>query len=436
MINKNWMSRPVPHAVSVQPQQAGEYPRKFELNLEALRGGAALIVVIRHAILLSPSLMKGYEIPGPWKYVPPGHLSVLIFFMLSGYVIGLTNKTPINSWESCGEYLKRRFIRLYPIYLLSIILTLAVAFLLLNKVYSWSLIIQHLTFLQVTLGVVIKENNPLWSLNYEVVYYVIFIVISSFSIRPALIIAISLLVVVIATVMPQWLHPMLASYGYGLIYWVIGLWLAKCHTSNTTTKFPQLVSFMLLFLSFEQMNYMQRVFQMLGLDISLKQVDNYHQQIVQFSDLSYLLFCMVGIMLFTDKKIRVYRGLKFVIYFMPIVYLAVRLNKGDLMSLIENTGVGFTILFYLLSLLFLLKAEALDKLSRKVIAWLIPLGSISYGIYVVHYPIIFIIGSFSYFSGSAFEFSTRMIIYLATTLSVGYLLEKKMQPFFRNMIIR
>ncbi len=417
-------------------QQISTPQHKFEFNLEALRGLAALIVVIRHVLLMSPVLMTGYEISGAWKYVPPGHLSVLVFFMLSGYVIGLTNKTPINSWKSCKDYLKRRFIRLYPIYLLSILLTLGISFSLLGKVYSLPTIIQHLTFSQVTLGKVMNENNPLWSLNYEVIYYLLFILISRFSIKPIVAIFFATAVATLTAVMPQWFDPMLASYSYGLIFWLSGFWLAQLYTTNTfnpITRFSQLISFIFLFLSFEQMNYMQRMFQKLRLDVSPKQVDNFHQQIVDFSDLSYLLFCLAGIMLFTDKKFKIYNGLKYVIYTMPLVYLAVRIGKGDLLILIESKGVGFVALFYIISLFFLLKATAFNNLCQKAIEFIIPLGSISYGIYVVHYPIIFMIGSVSIFSHSFTDFTIRIIIYLVLTLLLGFFLEKKVQPLFRSL---
>lgn len=96
--------------------------KEINFNVEALRGFCALIVLLHHANIYSNTLNPGFEFRERIvKYTPSGHLMVLIFFMLSGYVIGLTSLTKADF--NTGAYLKRRIIRLYPIYIVAILLT-------------------------------------------------------------------------------------------------------------------------------------------------------------------------------------------------------------------------------------------------------------------------------------------------------------------------
>ena len=65
---------------------------QIEYNLEALRGVAALLVVCGHAIDNDSLLDPGYIVQGWTRIVFPVHLAVLLFFVLSGYVIGYSTK--------------------------------------------------------------------------------------------------------------------------------------------------------------------------------------------------------------------------------------------------------------------------------------------------------------------------------------------------------
>ena len=70
--------------------------RTFDFKLEGLRGLAALTVVLGHTIVIKQTLDPHYQPTGVFSFQAPGHLSVLIFFILSGYVIGLTNQRPLE----------------------------------------------------------------------------------------------------------------------------------------------------------------------------------------------------------------------------------------------------------------------------------------------------------------------------------------------------
>ena len=72
----------------------------FNREMEGLRGLAALMVVASHLSLFRNFLDP--DLPAMGMAFQQAHYAVLIFFALSGYVIGLTNRpepgTPALTW--------------------------------------------------------------------------------------------------------------------------------------------------------------------------------------------------------------------------------------------------------------------------------------------------------------------------------------------------
>ena len=81
--------------------------RHVYLNLDALRGVAAISVMLYH---FSPFITDG-------KVLPSSYLAVDLFFLLSGFVIAHAYDRKIESGMGFGTFLLIRLIRLYPLYL-------------------------------------------------------------------------------------------------------------------------------------------------------------------------------------------------------------------------------------------------------------------------------------------------------------------------------
>lgn len=84
------------------------------VQLDGLRGSAALIVVIYH-IFEALTFVSGAS------YIPifnHGYLAVDFFFILSGFVIGYAYDDRWNKGFTVGQFVKRRLIRLHPLILL------------------------------------------------------------------------------------------------------------------------------------------------------------------------------------------------------------------------------------------------------------------------------------------------------------------------------
>jgi peptidoglycan/LPS O-acetylase OafA/YrhL len=104
-------------------------------GLDALRGFAAIYVVLYHAVTQAPRdegwLASRWLAAGVRGFVHYGYVSVFLFFVISGFCIHLhwakaqaEGRTPHIDF---GLFWRRRFKRLYPPYLLALVLYLTVA---------------------------------------------------------------------------------------------------------------------------------------------------------------------------------------------------------------------------------------------------------------------------------------------------------------------
>ena len=144
----------------------------FSIYLDLVRFCAAVIVVLAH---LSETFPTGLPLPFPAKD------AVIVFFVLSGFVIAYVADSKEKDWFDFGV---SRFTRLasvfYPALLLGLALTPAeghfgwqgweamkhalaasgVNLLFLGQIWNWD--------------ITPPNNNPSWSLNYEACYYALF----------------------------------------------------------------------------------------------------------------------------------------------------------------------------------------------------------------------------------------------------------------------
>jgi peptidoglycan/LPS O-acetylase OafA/YrhL len=150
--------------------------RAFSLYLDAVRFLAALLVLFYHANwIYRPGIL----------FTSLGHEAVVIFFVLSGFVIAYVADTREQDFRG---FMVARGARIFSVAIPAIILTAvldAAGFQIDASVYpegyrAWDLpVIRVITsglFLNEIwmLGIQLFTNVPYWSLNYEVWYYVLF----------------------------------------------------------------------------------------------------------------------------------------------------------------------------------------------------------------------------------------------------------------------
>jgi peptidoglycan/LPS O-acetylase OafA/YrhL len=152
-------------------------PRAYSIYLDFLRFFAACVVVYYHSnnreLVATPLPLASY-----------GHEAVMIFFVLSGFVIAYVTEGKENT---PAAYFASRISRIYSLAIPAVLLTplLDVAGLALNPGFYggkealdlWGIrLATSLVFLNEVWGFAIQSfsNVPYWSLNYEVWYYVLF----------------------------------------------------------------------------------------------------------------------------------------------------------------------------------------------------------------------------------------------------------------------
>ena len=152
---------------TVKPVPGGVIAPTLSIYLDLVRFLAAVCVVLYHSW---PWLFPGSHVK--W----PGHEAVVVFFVLSGYVIAHASMRP---GMTAAVYAQHRIARIVPVawlaLLLGIALTVALPMPTTWQATGWPTLANMLFVAQSGWAFIDAPlNPPFWSLNYEVWYYVVF----------------------------------------------------------------------------------------------------------------------------------------------------------------------------------------------------------------------------------------------------------------------
>lgn len=150
-------------------------PRRQRLHgLDAMRGIAAICVVLFHVLLRYPSFMRG-QLMGPEPLFPgftqgdAGIVPVLWFFLISGFVIAWT----VDRCRTPMDFVVSRVSRIYPAYWTGILVSAAIALAapLPGFAFSPVQVMANATMLQSYLGIP-HVSGVYWSLAVELLFYI------------------------------------------------------------------------------------------------------------------------------------------------------------------------------------------------------------------------------------------------------------------------
>jgi peptidoglycan/LPS O-acetylase OafA/YrhL len=154
--------------------------------LTGLRFFLALWVILHH--LTGPEQPLGTALsgvlPAPlFTLIRGGYQAVTTFFVLSGFVLTRSYWTGSWSRESLIKYYRGRVARVYPVYLLSILVM--ANFILEDRTPGkWGHLAAHVTLIQAWLGPIpVQWNTPAWSLCCEMFFYAAFPLLGAFLVR-------------------------------------------------------------------------------------------------------------------------------------------------------------------------------------------------------------------------------------------------------------
>ena len=140
--------------------------------IQMLRGVASILVVLLHISVNSQEIL-GYPFLG--NVFLFGGSGVDIFFVLSGFIITYSNFKYIAKPAGIGKFLKRRFVRIFPIYwiIITVFLMLQLALPAFYKTH-FDTGIGNLLQTYLLLPGHIMLNGVSWSLTNELFFYLLF----------------------------------------------------------------------------------------------------------------------------------------------------------------------------------------------------------------------------------------------------------------------
>lgn len=145
--------------------------RKLQ-TLQVARGAAALLVLLFHLTYIGQGFLGIDLLKGIFKF---GYSGVDFFFVLSGFIIYFAHHEDVGRPSRLRAYLRKRFVRIYPVYWIIALALLPVYFSPVSAQLDFG---SYLTTLAKALVLLPQAGNPLvtvaWSLTFEVFFYLMF----------------------------------------------------------------------------------------------------------------------------------------------------------------------------------------------------------------------------------------------------------------------
>jgi len=397
--------------------------RPTEMGIEGVRGVAALMVAMSHLFYLD-LLTPAWKLP-PWLHsLEGGHAGVLTFFVLSGYVIGWTNSGAFTP-DAGRSYVWRRLVRLAPIYQVAMIVTLAVIWFT-GLSESPRVIVGSFLGLQNFNGYFGFSldpplvNGPLWSLNYELLYYGLFLILWRRNPKAAWVFGPALLAGMLGWFAPRFMPLFLASYACGWLFWAVGWWLSRQPLLDRGSSDPQPVaSWVLLIFASHEIGGVTRVLNVLGWYSN-------DAGMCAIADLGLMPSILLALAAVAHRRLPGRRRISVLAWAVCVIPMIGMVMTGRLLG---NPGwVNGSVAVVLAAVL----------LPFRSTNWLRPLawfGGISYAFYVLHFPLLYFVQFLPLPKAAAIGFFARLPIWVALTLGLSWLLERRFQPWIKRRLV-
>jgi peptidoglycan/LPS O-acetylase OafA/YrhL len=211
------------HAVPTATARTGR--RFYQPELDGLRFYAFLGVFICHALPFEPALYRRYHLPVPWLWgaiAKSGAAGVDLFFALSAFLITslLLREQEQMGGISLRNFYLRRILRIWPLYFLVVALGAIFAHTVSGQSLPWYYVAGYLLFagnwVHAVFGRPESVCSPLWTVSIEEQFYLLWPLLMKLLRRRGMIAA-ATVTFVLATV--SRLGFMLAGWSGGFIYY-------------------------------------------------------------------------------------------------------------------------------------------------------------------------------------------------------------------------
>jgi exopolysaccharide production protein ExoZ len=211
-------------------------PNQHNDTIQGLRGIAALLVVISHSILILHDRI-GFDRIAATVAWGAGDLGVKVFFIISGFIMTATTYRSFASGDAPAAFMRKRIVRIVPMYWLATLL-FCVRLATEGRPARLQEVAMSLFFIPYEQG---QTNlygpvfSPGWTLNYEMLFYILFALVLLLPRGAALALLVTeLMLLALVGSMPSLQHcgsaPLCAVARYYtdpiLLYFVAGILLA------------------------------------------------------------------------------------------------------------------------------------------------------------------------------------------------------------------
>jgi peptidoglycan/LPS O-acetylase OafA/YrhL len=396
----------------------GPGPAGRDLALEGLRGLCALSVFYGHATAPIPCLDPAYSPPAPLWWLDMSSVAVLIFFILSGYVIGLTVKAPFGAPAVRG-YLGRRLLRLAPVNTAAVLISWALA-----PRTPAGTVLGNLGILEnynpYLFGwrvPVMLNNASLWTLNFEMFYYLAFLAVWRLAPRAAWLF-VGLAVLTVAAVGFPAFPQFISCYACGGLYWFAGLsvaWLAPRDAPTGSWPSALIVAAVMWPLApFWAFTSHLHFADLSILPLSLRRLD-------------ILPVCLWLILALTGRAGRWHRPLAILSLAIASLGLLARFATGDFGDIGRAAFVAYAAAIALAWMLAQWRPEP------SLLAGMAPIGLVSYALYAVSLALQYgILAQPLLPQGTAWSYALRFALLTLLSLGLAWMLDLRLQPWLRR----
>jgi peptidoglycan/LPS O-acetylase OafA/YrhL len=376
-----------------------------KLYLEFIRGAAAVTVLIYHFLELHTLSSHSKH----FYFASWGTDAVIIFFILSGIVINISQT---NNPKAKRDFMAGRLLRLYPQLVVGLLLGLLVLYITNIAIPSAGVIAGNFFMISAVRDYMInivpclQSNSPLWSLSYEIVFYLLFAISIGKYQKKAVVywflLSLAIMPVYYLKIGPDVLKHFVAVLAFSSI-WLAGYYIYEYRNYFYADKYTALFS--------------------VG---ALPLISRMHISSLYYDPAKYLLFAIFAIPFFryclqipgSGKKIR--------LYYLAIPYLFIIYTVFNQPYLTFISFAAYSLLpLVLIAVCFMLSALQLkNQITRSIESIGKIFGKYSYSIYVIHYPVLFL------FSAVFHNAALILVLSLLYIAAIAFLLENYFQPAF------
>ncbi len=380
-----------------------EHPKKL-LALDILRGLACLLVWMSH-LRVATAYFEASKYNFLQVFLAWGREAVVVFFVLSGLVI---NMATVNKTDRL-EYFRKRFLRIYPIFLIVLIICYATDFFVFNDPIHFGYLIGNVFLLGMWpqfLVPTLPHDTAAWSVACEAFFYIVFGLAYTTNRRKAIWIWLTISFSSIV-------FSLFSDPHTGLIYQLLHL---------TNSSFPWLIGFLI----YEYRDRFSASAQvaacgvlMIPLITRLTMLPGNYRQACYDIEGFYLVPLFVYILSRQQTKANRAATLNIRhIYFLPVYLLNVWLLWQYSDSLTISKALYSVVPVFSLVLYSSQVKNLLRMIYYRIRRLILFIAGISYPLYLIHMPVMYLV--FHFIPGQK---TLGMLLIVLITISVSYLFE-------------